>query len=339
MKKLAFMVFAMIICFPLFSQIEFSPEKFGSPLEGYIIKPDGKKASGSFFYAHPVNLSKEVMFNGKIYKPDDLKEFYVNDIKWIPVTAMREKQFAPVSIDGPITTYWAMSLPEGVEYISDDAEWEKTEYLRRLDGDPTAAGMMLIGFKKKMSAFVIDYPELAKKIEKKEKGYGAFGQIAIIEEYNAWYIEQHPEYMVAIEEAKAFSESGPEIPESSVVLPEGLYGKWDQGDYTFTIGKNSIEFNFVSVGVQTANIIYGIDEYDEEMGFISGIVYAYNSLGYDVMETYQGYVGFVSFAELTGDTVKMSFQGHGVVSRESKNAVKADPADVKSMGRVYSRVE
>ena len=339
MKKLTFMAFTVIICFPLFSQIEFSPEKFGSALEGYIIKPDGKKVNGNILYAHPVSLSKEVYLNGKAYSPDDLKEFYVNEIRWVSVTLMRKKQFAVVSIDGPITTLWSMSLPEGVENVSDAAGWEKTEYMKMLDGDPVASASMLLGFKTKMSEFVSDFPELSQKIAKKEKGYGAFNQLAIIDEYNAWYIEKHPEYMEAIEAAKAFAESGPEIPVSSVVLPEGLYGKWSEGDYTFTIGKNSIEFNYISVGVQTANIIYGIDEYDADMGFISGKVYKYISLGYDVMETYSGYVGFVSFAEITEDSVRFYFQGHGVVSAESKDQVKEDPGDVKSMGRIYSRVE
>ena len=109
----------------------------------------------------------------------------------------------------------------------------------------------LLGFKKKMSEYVSDYPELAKKIEKKEKGYGAMGHYQIVDEYNAWYIEQHSEFAMA----RDSEDTGVTIPEGAVTVdvPEGLYGKWHHEDYTFTIEKGIIRFDYDVGGGQTVN--------------------------------------------------------------------------------------
>jgi hypothetical protein len=44
----------------------------------------------------------------------------------------------------------------------------------------------IMKFKKKMSAYLSDYPELASKIANKEPGYTADDLQKIIEEYNSW---------------------------------------------------------------------------------------------------------------------------------------------------------
>ncbi len=64
------------------------------------------------------------------------------------------------------------------------------------NGDVVNVATMLLGFKKKMSAHVADYPELSKKIAKKERGYGVMGLVPIVQEYNAWYMEQHPDFTI-----------------------------------------------------------------------------------------------------------------------------------------------
>jgi hypothetical protein len=49
----------------------------------------------------------------------------------------------------------------------------------------------LMKFKKAMSEYLSDYPEIAKKIANKEAGY-AYGNLEkIIAEYNAWYLKNH----------------------------------------------------------------------------------------------------------------------------------------------------
>jgi hypothetical protein len=339
MRKSLLTAMAMLFCVSAIAQIEFSKEKFGSTIEGHIIKSDGKMVRGHIMYAHPVLLSKEVMFNGTVYKPDELKEFFVNDIRWISVTALRKKQFAPVAIDGPVTTYWIMSYPEGVSYTDENTPYEKSEFLKKLDGDPVASATLLLGFKKKMSAFLSDHEELAKKIAKKETGYGMMGYNDIIKEYNDWYIEEHPEYMAEKEAAMAAAAAGPPIPESDIVLPEGLYGKWNHESYTYTIGKNSIQFDYDMGGGNTVNTEYLISEYDEEQGFICGTLVKYMSFGFDAMANYQDHVGFIYFTELTEDTVLMRFQGHGVIAAADKYALHEDKDYTRSLGRKYNRVE
>jgi hypothetical protein len=55
------------------------------------------------------------------------------------------------------------------------------------DEEPVSNASMLFSFKKNVLKLVGDYPELAAKIENKEKGYGLLNLQAIIDEYNAWY--------------------------------------------------------------------------------------------------------------------------------------------------------
>ena len=294
---------------------------------------------GHILYAHPVLLSKEVMFNGTVYKPDELQEFFVNDFRWISVKVLGKKYFAPVIIDGPITTYWIMSYPEGVSYTDESTSWDNTEFMKKLDDDASASARLLLGYKKKMSAFLSDYEELAQKIAKKEKGYGMMNYTDAIEEYNAWYIEQHPEYLAEKEAAAAAAAAGPPIPESSVVLPEGLYGKWNHETYTYTIGKNSIFFDYDMGGGNTVNTEYLISEYDEEQGFICGTLVKYMSFGSDAMANYENHVGFIYFTELTEETVMMRFQGHGVLAEADKYALHEDQDYTRSLGRKYTKVE
>lgn len=47
---------------------------------------------------------------------------------------------------------------------------------------------VLFSFKNVMSKYVSDYPELAKKIKNKEKGYRILAILKIINEYNAHFV-------------------------------------------------------------------------------------------------------------------------------------------------------
>ncbi|MGB6269539.1 MAG: hypothetical protein WBF67_11080, partial [Olleya sp.] len=66
----------------------------------------------------------------------------------------------------------------------------QTETLAVKDGDDYlkfASPKLLFSFKNVMSKYVSDYPELAKKIEDKEKGYKVLAILKIIDEYNAHF--------------------------------------------------------------------------------------------------------------------------------------------------------
>ncbi len=338
MKKLILAFLCFLLFIPAFSQQgKINTENFGKQLEGYIIKTNGQKMTGNFLYAHPVEMSKQVMFNGTIYQPDDLKEFFVDGNNWISVTDNKDQKFALCKRYGPITVYQILSYPEGVEYGDESTPWEDVLYMKKLDDERVAMAGFLLGFKKKMSEYVSDYPEMAKKIANKEKGYGAMNQYDIVDEYNAWYMEQNPEFvMVEILEDGVIP-----IPEGAetVDVPEGLYGKWHHEDYTFTIEKGLIRFDYDVGGGQTVNTVYLIQEYDEKYGFICGDLLQYMSFGFDAMENFQDHCGFLYFTELTDDTVLIYFQGHGVLANKDKYALHQDPEDFKYLANSYARVE
>lgn len=76
-----------------------------------------------------------------------------------------------------------------------------------------------MGFKKKMSEYVNEYEELAKKIANKEKGYKVFNINKIIDEYNAWYMKANPDYTILIPKEKSETASSSTIKKAIEWLP------------------------------------------------------------------------------------------------------------------------
>jgi hypothetical protein len=67
----------------------------------------------------------------------------------------------------------------------------ETKIIFHKEGEtPFETSSMLLGFAKKGSELVKEYPELAKKIANKEKGYGVTKLEEIVAEYNDWYANQ-----------------------------------------------------------------------------------------------------------------------------------------------------
>jgi hypothetical protein len=71
-----------------------------------------------------------------------------------------------------------------------------TTYMQLPNGDVVDISSLLLGFAKKMSGYVKDYPELAAKITNKEKGYGLLNINSIVREYNAWYMSKNPDLSI-----------------------------------------------------------------------------------------------------------------------------------------------
>jgi len=73
---------------------------------------------------------------------------------------------------------------------------EQKSYMQLPSGEVIDVSSMLMGFAKKMPGYVKDFPELADKITKKEKGYGFTNINAVIREYNAWYMSKNPDFTI-----------------------------------------------------------------------------------------------------------------------------------------------
>jgi hypothetical protein len=73
---------------------------------------------------------------------------------------------------------------------------EVKTYIQLPDKKIVDVSGMLLGFPKKMSEYVKDYPVLAAKITAKEKGYGFTNINNVVREYNAWYMAKNPGFTI-----------------------------------------------------------------------------------------------------------------------------------------------
>ena len=99
----------------------------------------------------------------------------------------KPKRFLLLQQDGRITQYvWYEN-----EGNDTHPNFQEKKVLQKENGKPFEPLDYGLGFSKKMSALVSDYPELAEKIAQKKKGYGILNIYEIISEYNKWYSQKN----------------------------------------------------------------------------------------------------------------------------------------------------
>ncbi len=186
-------------------------------LHGYLLlKNLAANQDKVIFYPNPSDKTNKVK-----YRPRDLIAYrvgprYYESWKFRPpATASsndaRTWHFILKIVDGPFSLYkWYYETPEQTKArlrIDRDEPLHGTIDLSFSEKDLaheyyglTPSGefidlgsfKMLTHFKKNMSSLVADDEELARKIRNKEKGYGYYDIERIINEYNAWYRQNHP---------------------------------------------------------------------------------------------------------------------------------------------------
>lgn len=208
----------IICCFCIISSLKaqkgrYDPSAFDSYREGYIVKANYDTLQGEVYISEPHYMEYSIDFrtsssgDPSIFRPGDLisyatKDVLGNDILWISTNysaldhppedsyaGKMEQAFLNTVVNGPISLY-------GYYNFKEDAQPQKTttQYMQLPDGQIVDVSGMLLGFAKKMPEFVADYPDLANKISKKEKGY-KFGNLNdVAREYNEWYVTNHPDY-------------------------------------------------------------------------------------------------------------------------------------------------
>ena len=152
------------------------------------------------------------------YKPKDIKAYkagprFYESFKFRPGVSTYSANdanayhFVIRTLDGPITLYkWfyettgesekrveldtANILNSKVDLTFSEENLHSITLAKFPNGEFVNFEKMLIGFKKKMSKLVADYPELAKKIADKEEGYRWADIEKIVKEYNNWYKEK-----------------------------------------------------------------------------------------------------------------------------------------------------
>ena len=191
-------------------------DKNNDTINGYLkLKNLANNQDKVFFYKDSTGKKDEAIK----YKPKDLKAYqvgprYYESYKFRPGVSTyaandaNTYHFVLRVIDGPFSIYkWyyetTQRSEERVKIDEDklantqiDLSFNENELkhvtLGKIrDGEIINFQHMLLGFKKKMSKVVADYPELSKKIANKEDGYRSSDIEKIAREYNEWYKGNH----------------------------------------------------------------------------------------------------------------------------------------------------
>jgi hypothetical protein len=121
------------------------------------------------------------------FSPDEIKGFKVADklyrsLNYSGGLLNKPMRFILVTKEGAIS--------EMVFYSEDGNATPETLFHKAHDASnatPVTIAYFGLGFAKKLSQYLSDYPELSKKVADKEKGYGMLKLLDIIAEYNSWY--------------------------------------------------------------------------------------------------------------------------------------------------------
>ncbi len=202
------------LSFTVQGQIEDSPRDILEKIPGYIITNSGEKQEGFIKRFGKIKSQKKVKFYKTLkdkdfikYGPKDIKAYQIaNDYYEAHVYGSlsgKGKVFLIRFKQGKINLFNYYLITDKDIAESTIARKGNTEVSIDVDGKELRAEVlavkdtgealkfaspkMIFGFKKIMSAYVKDFPELAVKIKKKEKGYGMLGVLNIVEEYNNYF--------------------------------------------------------------------------------------------------------------------------------------------------------
>ena len=210
MKHLV-LVFAVLISGLGYSQIDDNWEDASEKLPGYVITNKGEKIEGYLKRFLKIKSQRKVKFfktlddKPVVYDPKDLQAYKIeNDFyESHPYEGLSGKTnvFLLRTVEGKIELfdyYIRVEDDKGAEMtlskkgnteVSLDFDGTKiqTEILAVKEGKKYlkfSSSKVLFSFKGVMSKYVSDYPELAKKIKNKEKGYKITAILKIVNEYN-----------------------------------------------------------------------------------------------------------------------------------------------------------
>jgi hypothetical protein len=205
------LVFAVLMSGLGFSQIDDNWEDVSEKLPGYVITNKGEKIEGYLKRFLKIKSQRKVKFfktlddKPVVYEPNDLKAYKIeNDYyETHPYEGLsgKTKVFLLRTVDGKISLFdyyirveddkgaeMTLSKKGNTEISLDfDGSEIQTEILAVKDGNDYlkfASSKVIFSFKGVMSKYVSDYPELAKKIKDKEKGYTILSILKIVNEYN-----------------------------------------------------------------------------------------------------------------------------------------------------------
>ena len=311
--KNTILIFVLMLSYIFsFGQLKFTKDKFYSKLEGYIITNDGVKEEKLLTYEHPVHIQYKIRTLGEAYTPGEIKGFFIDNNYWMSTKIRKKEIFAPTSHYGAITVYHHLKPKEGqtLKDIGWDSEYNVNGYMKKLDEDPINTATLLMGFRKKMSAVVSDYPELSKKIVNKEKEYGMIFFDKIVDEYNEWYKQNNPETVTESKVSEQPAKTG-----KVFEIPKKVVGKWQLENIIISINESIITRD--EQGDISRYYEGNISEYDVEKGFIAAKVYKVFSSGNDLSKSYTNEYYILYFQVKEDGTVEIATpSGSGTITEE-----------------------
>ena len=211
MKQIA-LVLALIITSFGYAQIDDNWEDASEKLPGYVITKKGEKIEGYLKRFLKIKSQRKVKFfktldsKPVVYNAKELQAYKIADDYYEahPYEGLsgKTKVFLLRTLEGNINLFeyyirvednqgkeMTISKKGNTEVILDfDGTKIQTEVLALKDGKEYlkfTSPKLLFSFKNVMSKYVSDYPELAKKIKSKQKGYRVLAILKIVNEYNA----------------------------------------------------------------------------------------------------------------------------------------------------------
>lgn len=190
------MIFVLVFTFCNESQAQ-NEYRVGELYEGFLINKDNSREEGYIVYQNPLERREKVVFyknkddrrSKKEYKPKDLNGYQVGSVEFrtmkYKMLVVNVTIFAEISVKGHITIFNVCN-----NYNDVKREYEYEMLFQKGDDAPVSSTKFL-RFSKKMSAYISDHKELAKKVKDKEKGYRFLSMLAVIAEYNEWYEAQN----------------------------------------------------------------------------------------------------------------------------------------------------
>lgn len=162
---------------------------------GYVILNNGDTVKGEIKY----NTKKELPLFSKVtlktpdnvqknYKPDQVKEYSYEGVRFLPRTVDKELVFLKLVSAGQINLFeWQYEV-----YHGDQTLVEKDFYIEKVGSDVKEPEKLKGNrFKKTVSELMSDNVDLVNRVENDSKKYEIAEMQSVIEEYNEWYAQQH----------------------------------------------------------------------------------------------------------------------------------------------------
>lgn len=189
MKTLALLVFGFFLSLDSVAQV-YDMSTVGQDIPCVLVLKSGETKDVIATHQHPDFLKKQysqlLTATGPVSK-ETLEAFSMNGKTWV----FRSTPLGPM---------WVMLKKQGAiehyDYLTSDSDGKTSTIIignLTMKGSQTLSNAdLLLGYKKKMSSMVSDYPELAAKITNGEKGYGMLTMLNVVDEYNLWYEKNNP---------------------------------------------------------------------------------------------------------------------------------------------------